>query len=367
METTKIGIVGCGNVSGIYFKAGTTFDILEVAACADIDMDKARAKAAPFRGVRAVTVGELLADPAIEIVINLTVPKAHAEVAAAAIEAGKHVHNEKPLAVTRQEARGLLAAAAAKGLRVGCAPDTFLGAGLQTCRKLIDEGRIGRPVAAAAFMMCPGHEHWHPDPEFLYQAGGGPMFDMGPYYVTALVALLGPARRVTGSVASAYDERVIGSGPKRGTRIPVETPTHVAGVVEFAGGAVASIVTSFDVWNHSLPRIEIYGTEATLSVPDPNTFGGPVAVRTGREKQWQDVPLAFGYAENSRGIGVADMACALRSARAHRTSGRLAYHVLDVMHAFHDASRTGRHVEITSGVDRPAPLPEGLREGALDE
>jgi predicted dehydrogenase len=367
MKTTKIGIVGCGNISGIYLEAGRVFDILEIVACADLLPERASAKAAEYHISKACSVQELLADPEIEIVVNLTIPRAHAEVALAALQAGKSVHNEKPLAVSREDGLQLLKLAGERGLRVGCAPDTFLGGGLQTCRKLIDDGWIGEPVAATAFMLCHGHESWHPDPDFYYQPGGGPMFDMGPYYLTALVHLMGPVRRVTGSAQVTFPERLITSQPKHGAKIVVNVPTHVAGIMDFANGAVGTIVTSFDVWAAQVPRIEIYGTEGSLSVPDPNGFGGPVFVRRAGASDWSEVPLTHGYAKNSRGIGVADMAYALRSGRPHRAGGDMAYHVLDIMHAFHDASREGRHVELSSTCTRPAPLPLGLREGTLDE
>ncbi len=367
MKTTKIGIVGCGNISGIYLEAGRVFDILEIVACADLLPERASAKAAEYHIPKACNVQELLADPEIEIVVNLTIPKAHAEVALAALQADKSVHNEKPLAVSREDGMQLLKLARERGLRVGCAPDTFLGGGLQTCRKLIDDGWIGEPVAATAFMLCHGHESWHPDPDFYYQPGGGPMFDMGPYYLTALVHLMGPVRRVTGSAQTTFPERLITSQPKYGTKIKVNVPTHVAGIVDFANGAVGTIVTSFDVWAAQVPRIEIYGTEGSLSVPDPNIFGGPVFVRRAGASDWSEVPLTHGYTKNSRGIGVADMAYALRSGRPQRANGDMAYHVLDIMHAFHDASREGRHVELSSTCTRPAPLPLGLREGTLDE
>jgi len=365
MEKTKIGIVGCGNISGIYFKAGQTFEILQVKACADLVPERAAAKAGEFN-CKAVTVEQLLADPEIKIVVNLTIPNAHASVALAAVEAGKSVHNEKPLTVRREDGRKLLELAKAKGVRVGCAPDTFLGGGIQTCRKLIDDGWIGQPVAATAFMTCHGHESWHPDPEFYYKAGGGPMFDMGPYYLTALVSLMGPVKRVTGSARVTFPQRTITSKPKYGTKITVDVPTHVAGVMDFASGAVGTIITSFDVWAANLPRIEIYGTEGSMSVPDPNGFGGPVRIFRPGQKEWVEMPLTHIYAENSRGVGVADMACALRSGRPHRANGELAFHVLDVMHAFHDASAGGKHVEVQSTCHRPAPLPMGLLPGTLD-
>jgi len=362
----KVAIIGCGNISDIYLQNMTgVFENLEVAAVADIIHERADEKAAEYQGVKSMPVDELLADEGIEIVVNLTIPNAHAEVARRAVEAGKSVYNEKPLTIKREEAARLLETAAKKEVLVGGAPDTFLGAGYQTCRKLIDDGWIGEPVAATAFMTCHGHESWHPAPEFYYKVGGGPMFDMGPYYLTALVTLLGPARRVTGSARITFPERTITSRPLYGKVVEVEVPTHVAGVVDFESGAVATVITSFDVWAANLPRIEIYGSEGTLSCPDPNTFGGPVRLmRAGGE--WADVPLSHVYEENSRGLGVADMAAALRSGRPHRASGELCRHVLDIMHAFHDASESGAHVEIESTCARPSPLPLGLRKGLVD-
>lgn len=361
----KVGVVGCGTISKTYFEAARLFESFEIVACADVVLDRARAKADEY-GVRALSVEALLSDPEVEIVVNLTIPKAHGEVALAALEAGKCAYNEKPLAVTREQGQKLLAAAEAKGLLLGGAPDTFLGGGIQTCRKLIDDGQIGEPVAATAFMMSHGHESWHPDPDFYYQPGGGPMFDMGPYYLTALVNLIGPIRRVTGSTRITFPERTITSKPKSGQIIKVNVDTHIAGVMDFANGAIGTIITSFDVWAAQLPRIEIYGSEGSLSVPDPNGFGGLVRVRRAGASEWSDVPLTHGYTTNSRGLGVADMAYALRSGRPHRASGRLAYHVLDAMHAFHDASRAGRHIELESTCDRPSPLPLGLSAGQLD-
>lgn len=366
MKKVKIGVIGCGNISGIYMQKAPTFEILEVAACADIIMERAQAQGAKY-GVPALTVDELLADPEIEIVVNLTIPLAHYSVAMQALNAGKSVYNEKPLAVRREEAQEMLALAKAKGLLVGCAPDTFLGAGLQTCRNVIDSGKIGRPVAATAFMLNHGHESWHPDPEFYYKIGGGPMFDMGPYYLTALVHLLGPVSRVTGSTQTSYPTRTVTSEPKKGQVIQVDTPTHIVGVLDFAAGCVGTIITSFDVWRHSLPTIEIYGTEGTLRVPDPNTFGGSVEIWHPGQSEAELVPHTHGYGENWRSLGVADMAHALRSGRANRASGALAYHVLDMMHAVHDASRTGQHITLTSQVERPAAFPTNLTQGVLDD
>jgi predicted dehydrogenase len=363
--SARAGIIGCGNISPVYFEAANTFPALRIVACADLDPARAQARADQY-GVRALSVEALLADPAIELVINLTIPRAHHQISMAVLDAGKHLYSEKPLAIAREDGKELLDTAAAKGLLLGCAPDTFLGAGLQTCRKLIDDGWIGTPVAATAFMVCHGHEGWHPDPAFYYQVGGGPLFDMGPYYLTALVHLLGPMRRVTGSARTTFPERLITSQPRRGTHIAVEVPTHVAGVLDFAGGAIGTMIMSFDVWAAELPRMEIYGTEGSLSVPDPNTFGGPVRLRRAGAESWSEVPLSHGYAEQSRGLGAADLVHALRFGRPQRASGALAYHVLETMHALHRSSNEGRHVDITSSVPRPEPLPLGLAPGELD-
>jgi predicted dehydrogenase len=360
-KKTNIGVIGCGLISSIYMEAPTTFDILNIVACADIDMEKARAQAKRFSIPKVCTVEELLADPEIEIVLNLTIPKVHTEIGLAAIEAGKSTYSEKPLGVNRDQGKALLNAAHAKNLRAASAPDTFLGGGIQTCIKLIDDGQIGTPVGVSAFMLNHGPENWHLDPDFYYQPGGGPMFDMGPYYLTALVAMIGPVRRVTGSAQTTFPERTITSKLKYGAKIKVNTPTHIVGVLDFANGAVGTIITSFDVWGHHLPRLEVYGTEGTLSVPDPNTFGGPVYIRRAEDSEWREVHLTHGYTNNSRGIGVADMAYAIQLQRPQRVSGELAYHVLDIMQSIHEASAEGRHIELDSMCDRPAPLLPGLR------
>ena len=367
MKKIGVGIVGCGNISAIYFKnLCTLFRNVEVKACADLVAERARIKADEYPGVQISTLDEMLANPEIDLVVNLTTPEGHFPVALQAVEAGKSVHNEKPIVLTRDQGRQLLEAAASKGVRVGCAPDTFMGGGIQTCRKLIDDGWIGEPIGAQAFMLCHGHESWHPDPEFYYQVGGGPMFDMGPYYLTALVSLLGPVQRVTGSTRISFPERTITSKKKYGQKVEVQVPTHVTGVLDFASGAIGTIATSFDVWSANVPRIEIFGTEGSLSVPDPNGFGGVPRVKRMDAEAWSDVPLSHGYIENSRGIGPSDMAAAIVSGRPHRASGELAYHVLDIMHAIHDSSDAGRHVTLESSCERPEPMSMALLRGALN-
>ncbi|MCX5659261.1 MAG: Gfo/Idh/MocA family oxidoreductase [Planctomycetota bacterium] len=368
MKKFKVGIIGAGNISGAYLGGAKKWPILEVVAVSDMLLERAQARAKEFNVPKACTVDELLKDESIDIVINLTIPKAHAEVAIRAIEAGKSVITEKPLAVDREEGLKVIAAAAKKkGVRVGCAPDTFFGAGHQTARKLIDDGAIGRPVAATAFMMGRGHEGWHPDPEFYYKPGGGPMFDMGPYYVTDLMQILGRVKRVSGATSIAIPERTIGSAPKKGQKIVVETPDHLAGNLEFESGCIATLIMSFAVYapeHHGYP-ITIFGTEGSLQVPDPNGFDGGVRLFKPGQKGYEDVPLTHtkGY---GRSVGVADLAYGLASGRDHRASGERAMHVLDAMQGFIDASRTGVSHVMKTPYTRPAMLPVGLPEGELD-
>lgn len=361
-EKTKVGIIGCGKISDTYFKGCKLFPILDVVACADIAADRAKAKADEFGIAKGCTVEELLRDPEIELVVNLTIPAAHAEVNLAALHAGKHVFCEKPFVLTRDAGAEVLKIARDKNLRIGSAPDTFLGESHQTCRKLIDDGAIGTPVAATAFMASHGVELWHPNPFFYYAPGGGPMFDMGPYYLTALVHLLGPMKRVCGSAKITFAERIAQHADVAGAKIAVTTPTHLTGVIDFANGATATTIMSFDIWGHHLPFLEVHGTEGSLSVPDPNcTFGKPKLRKSGDE-EWVDVPVTHTslYGDQyGRGVGVADMALAIRAGRPHRASGDLALHVVDAMQAFEESSRTNRHIALTTTCERPAALAPG--------
>ncbi len=362
MERSKIGIIGCGMISGAYFEAAKRFPVLEVVACADLNRELAETKGATY-GVKAVSVEELLADPSIELVLNLTPPKAHNAVDKAALNAGKHVYSEKPFGVDLAEAEEVMRLAAEKHLAVGCAPDTFMGGGQQTARKLLDDGWIGKPIAGTAVVMGRGPETWAHAP-FFYDRGGGPMLDLGPYYVTSLVNLLGPVESVAAVTGKGAEFRT--GGPDTVPHVyPVNVDTHQTGVLKFVNGTIVTVIASFEVWGHSLPPIEIYGSEGTLSVPDPNTFGGPVKLLRAGGDGWKEVPLSHIYSENSRSIGAADMVTALREKRPHRASGTLAYHVLEVMLAFCESSRLGRHVKIRSRCERPAPLPLGLRDGEI--
>jgi predicted dehydrogenase len=360
-----IGVIGCGNISSAYLNAAKKFEILNIVALADARIEAAEARATEF-GLKSATVEALLADPQVEIVLNLTVPLAHVEVGLQALAAGKHVYSEKPLGVNVAEARKLVAAAEAAGLRLGSAPDTFLGGAHQTARALIDEGAIGRPVGGTAYFMCPGHERWHPNPGFYYLTGGGPMLDMGPYYITDLVNLLGPVASVSGVATRSRSQRPILSDPLKGQIMPVEVATHVSGVLEFASGAAVAITMSFDVAKHKHVPLEIYGESGTLIVPDPNYFGGKIEVAAAGE-EWREAPLRHAYHDgNYRSLGLADMAQAIRSGRPHRASGALALHVLEVMEAFQTSSNRGAKVKIVTRPEQPAPLPSTLSVGELD-
>jgi predicted dehydrogenase len=359
MKPVGVGVIGCGVISGAYLKAAKGFPILDIRALADAVPSAAEARSQEF-GVGAASVQELLDDPSIEIVLNLTVPKAHVEVGLMALDAGKHVYSEKPLGVRFKDGKRLVDRARKKGLRVGSAPDTFLGGSHQTCRKLIDSGKIGEPVGGTAYFMCPGHERWHPAPAFYYEAGGGPMLDMGPYYVTDLVNLLGPIARVSGMASMLRSTRTITSRPLAGKTIPVEIATHVSGMLEFVSGAIVQIGMSFDVPAHRHAPLEIYGTKGTLIVPDPNWFGGQIAFAAERDA-WKNIKTQMPYDDgNYRSIGLADMALAIRSDRPHRASGDLALHVLEVMEAIGRSSETRRAIGITTRPERPAPLGESL-------
>jgi predicted dehydrogenase len=384
MQACKVGVIGIGDISDVYIRHLQSHPgLVTVLGCAGRDLAKAQAKAAQHGIERAYADAQaLLADPDIDLVLNLTVPAAHAELNLAALRAGKHVYTEKPLAATRAEGEQIMALAAERGLSVACAPDTFFGGRLQTARALIDAGRIGRVVGASACFVSQGHEHFHPNPDFFYKPGAGPVMDIGPYYITALLALMGPIARV-GALASRSDTiRRVLSGPLQGQAIAVEVDTHVSAQLAFVSGAIGQMLLSFDVWESNQPRLEIHGTEGTLCLPDadpydgPNVFGGPLWLRTGSEyrwgqfprrqptPEWIEVPIRHGHnsvshQENSRGIGVIDQVLALREGRPARASGALALHALDVMESLLDASRDGgRFLDLRTRCERPAALPE---------
>ena len=360
-----VGVIGAGNISSQYLKAMRDFPVLDIRGLADMKPEVAAKRGEEF-GVKARSVDDLLADPAIDIIVNLTIPRAHVDVGLKAIAAGKHVYGEKPLGVTYAEGKKLVAAAKRAGLRVGSAPDTFLGGSHQQARAVIDSGRLGSVVGGTVFFACPGHEYWHPDPAFYYDVGGGPVLDMGPYYITQLVNLLGPVKAVQAMSLTPHRKRPIRSEPKKGQMMPVRVSTHVTGTLQFASGALIQVTLSFDVPKHSHLPYEIYGTEASMLVPDPNMFGGLVKVAPPRAEQWEDVPVTIPYADaNYRSLGVADMAYGILNDRPHRCSGDLALHVLEVMGAFETASASGEIVKIKSKAERPEPISVSLRRGKI--
>ncbi|MEV8148428.1 Gfo/Idh/MocA family oxidoreductase [Arthrobacter sp. NPDC080073] len=348
----RVGIIGCGAIIAQYLANFRRLDAIDLVAVADLDPARAQAVADSYEGVRAVTVDELLAADDVELVLNLTIPAAHAPIALKAIAAGKGVYGEKPLAATTAEARQVLDAAREAGVVVGCAPDTVLGTGIQTARKAIDDGLIGSPISATATMVTPGHERWHPNPDFYYQPGGGPLLDMGPYYVSALVTLLGPVVSVIGAASHTRDSRTIGSGPREGEVIPVTIDSHVTGVLVHASGALSTLVMSFDAVKTKSSNIEIHGTAGSLVVPDPNHFDGDVELFTLGGESWQTLPVSAGYIDSGRGFGIADLAATPAGAEP-RAGGQLAFHALEVMESVLASAHSGSAVPIESTVARP--------------
>lgn len=360
----RAGIIGCGNISDAYFVHKDDYDSMTIVACADLNPEAAKAKSEQW-ALKALSPEEMLTGKEVDLIINLTTPQSHAEISLKALKNGKHVHGEKPFTIELKDGKKVLETAKKNKLLTSCAPDTFLGAGQQTCRKLIDDGWIGKPVSGTAFMMCPGHESWHPAPAFYYQYGGGPMLDMGPYYITALVNLLGPVKSVAAMTSRALKERICTSEARFGEILPVEIDTHVAGTLLFESGAVITVVTSFDVHLANHNPIEIHGTRASLQVPDPNCFDGDISISSGGT--WEKLPRPFPYKDNFRSVGAADMAAAVIEGRKARCGGELAYHVLEVMHAFEQSSREQKHVAIQSKSERPAAIDMNKRQGHLLE
>lgn len=347
MKKLNVAVVGCGNISGIYLKNLTTaFEHINVYAVSDLKIENAERASREYGISKIMTLDEILEDKNIDIVLNLTTPHSHYGICKQILESGKHVYVEKPLSLSFKEGKELIDYAEKQGLYVGCAPDTFMGAGLATCKKAIDDGLIGEIVGATAFMVCHGHESWHPSPEFYYEKGGGPMFDMGPYYLAALTEMLGNVKSVMGMTAVGSPTRTITSQPKFGKEIAVEVPTHVNGLLRFQSGAIANIITSFDVWSSRLPNLEIHGTKGALFCPDPNMFGGEVKLYVAGGDA-EILPYVNEYSENSRGIGLADMASAIIEGRENfAASGRRALHVLEIMEKIHISSDNGEALEI---------------------
>ena len=355
MERSRVGVVGCGGISPAYLTAPERFPTLDVVACADLDIGRAERRAVEFGVPLACGVDDLLAMDDVDVVVNLTPPAAHHEVSLAAIAAGRSVYSEKPLAADRAQAQELIAAARDRGVLLGCSPDTFLGPAYQTARSLVDWGAIGEPVGAVAFFASRGPDASHQDPGFLYRPGAGPLLDMGPYYVAALVNLLGPVVRVTGSTTTGTPDRLVLTGPRRGQTVPVDTPTHVSATLTFASGAVATLMTSFEVWATNLPRIEVHGTGGALSLPDPDEYGGSVRWHQAGWTSWREVPT--GAFPTGRGVGLADLAAALRTGRPHRADGELAAHVMDVLLAVLESDVRGEHLAVHTTFTPGRPVP----------
>ncbi|WP_030893889.1 Gfo/Idh/MocA family protein [Streptomyces sp. NRRL S-474] len=352
-DAHRIGVVGLGVISRAYLDTLAGRAAVRVTAVADLDTSRSAAAAAELPGVRALTVEELLSSPDVDTVLNLTTPAAHAAIALGAVGHGKNVYGEKPLAATLADAHTVIDAAAQAGAGVGCAPDTVLGTGVQTARAAVEAGSIGRPLFASAVMVTPGHERWHPQPDFYYTAGGGPLLDMGPYYLTALVHLLGPVRAVIGAAGRLRTERVIGSGPRAGERIPVEVDSHVSGVLEHVNGTLTTLTTSFDGVATTAAPIEVHGETGTLSVPDPNRFDGEVRLHPLGDTRWHTLPVSAGYEDGARGVGLLDFV----AAGGQRANGELALHVLETMTALLRSSAEGRRIELTTSARVPAPVP----------
>ena len=364
----KIGVVGCGCISGIYLKNLTqVFNNTEVIACTDLIRERSEGRAKEFGIPRVYEPEEFYRDEDIELVVNLTPPKAHTEVELLALNAGKHIYTEKPFGIVREDAEKVMKLAKEKGLMAGGAPETFLGGGIQTCRKLLDEGIIGRPISVLGFMLGHGPESWHPDPEFFYKKGAGPMFDMGPYYITTMVNLLGPIKKVAGATTIATPVRTATCKEKNGLKIEVEIPTYIAGTLTFESGVIGTLVTSFDTWASDHRNIEIQGTEGTLRVHDPNCFSGPISYYRYDTGRWEDIEIVFPYKENTRGIGVADMCRVILEGKGgkSRVDASMPFHVLDVMQSLHESSDTDRIITLSSTCERPAPLTLGCKEGEV--
>ncbi|NLW20436.1 MAG: Gfo/Idh/MocA family oxidoreductase [Clostridiales bacterium] len=368
MAKLKVAFIGVGSISGIYLDNLTQlFREVEIAGVCDLIPERALNAKEKYNLPRVYEdMFEAFKDPEVDIILNLTRPHQHFEVTRLALEHGKHVYTEKPLGITLEEGNALVKLAQERGLMIGGAPDTFLGAGLQSCRKYIDAGLIGEVVGAAGFMICRGHETWHPDPDYYYQPGGGPMLDMGPYYITALVSLLGPVSRLVSASKRSFPTRLITSQPHAGTVVEVNTDTYVAGTLQFASGAIGTLFTTFDVHYPTQARLEVYGSQGTLILPDPNFFGGPIKIFRPETARFDELPLLFDYQDNSRGLGLADMAKALTTKRAPRAGMQQVHHVLEVLSGFEQSARSGTWLDLTTPYERPAPMQKAALMGVLD-
>lgn len=360
LKPVNCAIIGCGNISEIYIENIFRIKNLKLTACSDISREKAEEKGTKYN-IPVCDVGAILNSEDIQLVVNLTNPSSHFNVSLKCLEYGKHVYSEKPLALTFDQACKLLETAKNNSLLVGCAPDTFLGGSWQTARKIIDDGWIGKPISATAFMLCRGHESWHPSPEFYYQKGGGPLFDMGPYYLTSLIFLLGPVKSVFAKGKINFPKRVITSQPKYGQEIDVEVPTDIHAILHFEKGVICTLIMSFDTWSHHLPHIEIHGETGSLSLPDPNQFGGDIFFYNQFRKEWVPFPTCFDYFTNMRGLGISDMAHAIQKDTSFRANGELAKHVVEIMECIHKSIENQEIITLKSS----CPLPDLLTSSHL--
>lgn len=369
MRKVKVGFVGVGCISPIYLENLTNlYKEVEIIGVCDLIRERAEEAVEKYNIPKLYEdMYELFRDPEVDIVLNITRPYEHYEVTKQALLHGKHVYSEKPLSPDLTEARELVALAKEKGLLLGGAPDTFMGNGIQTCRHLIDSGFIGTPIGASAHFISRGPEDWHPDPEFVYQYGGGPMFDMGPYYITALINLLGRVDCVSGMVKASYPERPILSEKKYGNIMKVEVPTYIMGTMRFDSGVIANVFTTFDVTYQQSAKLEVYGSEGTLTIPDPNCFDGKVILHRGRRQEPVQMPRIFNYSDNSRGLGLADMAKALLTGRKYRANCDQQLHVVEIMTAFHTSSEKNTFITIESDFERQAPMLKDGLPGILED
>ncbi len=372
----RVGLVGCGRISDIYLQTLAGIEGIEVVACASLDIQESRVKADKYGINKACTVDEVIEDGAIDCILNLTIPTAHAEISRRALNAGKHVYSEKPFVTDFNDGKELLALSKNRQLKLGNAPDTFLGERWQTVRRLIDDGAIGRPTGVFVHVGTHGTERHHPNPDFYYGKGGGPLLDLGPYYLTAMIFCLGPVTRVAGMSNRAFNKRQIENGPRNGEWIPVDVDTHSLSLLEFSNGVIGTMNISFDVWDSEAPRLEIYGEEGVISIPDPNPvhganiFHGPVWLRTrettrwpfqpppGGREEWQIIESNSGFDRDSRGVGLMEMVMAINENRPVRASGELAFHVFEIMDAINRAAKSGKYQTIISSCQQPEPLPK---------
>lgn len=366
MKKVNVGIVGCGNICDIYLKNLTKlFKNVEVVSLSNRTMSKAIAKAKEYGIAKVQTFEEMITDDSIQLIINLTTPKAHYELNKKALNSLKHVYCEKPLSLSFGESKELLDIAKKNGVLIGSAPDTFLGASYRTARRLIDEGQIGTITSAYSFDVCHGHENWHPSPSFFYEVGGGPMYDRGPYNLSVLIDLIGPADYVAGMTGKAFKNRVVTSEPLKGSTVPVKIPTHVNALVHFANGALCTMSTSFDVWESKLPFTEIHGTKGSLLLPIPIDFGGDVFIKKEGSDSFEKVDTGTLYQENSRGLGVSDMARCILDGGSFRCDASTAVHAIEIMEKIHQSSHEKTFKMLESTCNRPEPLQEGLKPGEV--